>query len=181
MELVKMISALQKKIDEDKQKLADAKANKRALETRVTELSDELVRLMGTNTLKEAFTKIYQLTELEKSLETVIQEVLVCYNSGELSKLNELNSKVGEITAKIEEIKNKRVDIPTEKETEEHTQDSVEIKSEKDEDTKEESVKEESVKDESVKEEPKKVMNVPTSVAKKKVVIPDDEDEDLID
>lgn len=175
MELVKMISALQKKIDEDKQKLADAKANKRALETRVTELSDELVRLMGTNTLKEAFTKIYQLTELEKSLETVIQEVLVCYNSGELSKLNELNSKVGEITAKIEEIKNKRVDIPNEKDTNESGTDSVDKESEEVKEIKEEPA------EESVKEEPKKVVNVPTSVVKKKVVIPDDEDEDLID
>lgn len=175
MELVKMISALQKKIDEDKQKLADAKANKRALETRVTELSDELVRLMGTNTLKEAFTKIYQLTELEKSLETVIQEVLVCYNSGELSKLNELNSKVGEITAKIEEIKNKRVDIPNEKDTNESGTDYVDKESEEMKEIKEEPA------EESVKEEPKKVVNVPTSVVKKKVVIPDDEDEDLID
>lgn len=168
MELVRIINALQKKIDEDKQKLADAKANKRALEARVTDLSDELIKLMGTNTLKEAFTKIYQLTELEKSLETVIQEVLVCYNSGELSKLNELNSRVGVITSKIEDIKNSKVEIPAIEESVEEPEKEI-VKEEPEKEILEEEVK---------KEIPPKQEPV---VKKKVVIINDDDDEDLID
>ncbi|MGL4999557.1 MAG: hypothetical protein ACRC0R_00130 [Cetobacterium sp.] len=167
MELIRIIEQLNKKMADDKQKLAEAKAQRNSLKSRASELGDELMQLLNTDNLKEAFTKLYKLTELETRLEKVMEIVLECYNTGELSKMVELNPKIEEITKAIEKIKNeKHIDVESEEPISEPA--LVEIVPV-------------SVEPVLIKELKPKKIEVPTKVLSKPTPVVLDEDDDLID
>jgi len=99
--LVEIVTSISKKLEADKQTIADKKAELKTLETQEREITQELMDKTRTTTIEAAFEVLKKATEIELKLESTMEDILDSYSSRSFESFSELSNRARSLSDEL--------------------------------------------------------------------------------